>query len=104
MISPADARAVATLLAGVGEVTRMRVLVALSAGPAAVGAVAEMVGVPLVNASHHLNVLRRAGVLVAAKQGRHVIYSFDAGAYTPTSGAAGALAAGGWRLVFGPAG
>ena len=73
MISPADARAVATMLAGVGEVTRMRVLVALSSGPAAVGEVAKRGGVPLVNASHHLNVRRRAGVLVARKQGRHVL-------------------------------
>jgi DNA-binding transcriptional ArsR family regulator len=69
-----EARKVAILLAAVAEPTRLRVLWQLAKGPQHVGALADMVKIPMVNMSHHLGVMRQAGVLDDEKDGRRVVY------------------------------
>lgn len=74
MISFPDAKKVAAMLAAVGEPTRMLILHRLAHGRHHVGALAELVGVPMVNMSHHLGVMRKAGLLDDEKDGRRVFY------------------------------
>jgi DNA-binding transcriptional ArsR family regulator len=63
MMPYVDARAVARMFAALGEPTRLKIATHLLAGPSHVGALAEVVGEPMVNVSHHLGVMRQAGVL-----------------------------------------
>jgi DNA-binding transcriptional ArsR family regulator len=76
MMPYADARAVARMLAALGEPTRLKIASHLLAGPSHVGEIAEFVGEPMVNVSHHLGVMRQAGVLEDEKKGRQVFYRF----------------------------
>src|SRR5438552_8548324 len=87
MIDMPTAKKIAGMLAAVGEPTRMQVLRHLAKGPRYVGQLADAVGIPMVNMSHHLGVMRTAGLLDHDKDGRRVIYSlrpsvFTAGAST----------------------
>jgi DNA-binding transcriptional ArsR family regulator len=97
MLDYQDAKKVAAMLSAVGEPTRMMILHQLTDGPSHVGRLAELVGVPMVNISHHLGVMRQAGLLTDTKDGRRVIYSFHPEVYTP-GGPGGAVA----TLNFGP--
>ncbi len=106
MIEFNDARRVAGMLAAVAEPTRMLILHRLSQGPHHVGQLAELVGIPMVNMSHHLGVMRQAGLLEDEKDGRRVIYRlrpdiFSAGG---PDGAAGTLDLGLYRLTIGHGG
>lgn len=74
MIAFSDAKKVAGMLAAVAEPTRLLILYRLGHGPHHVGALAELLGVPMVNMSHHLGVLRQAGLLEDEKDGRRVVY------------------------------
>jgi ArsR family transcriptional regulator len=97
-----EARKVAALLAAVAEPTRLRVLWQLAKGPLHVGALAEAVGIEMVNMSHHLGVMRQAGVLDDEKDGRRVIYKLRPEVYTPgtTSDVLGVLTLGHFRVVL----
>src|SRR5205814_9162478 len=59
---------------------RLRIIRLLRRGPRNVGEVAGELGLAVVNASHHLNVLLRAGLVCNRKDGRHVVYSLPPGA------------------------
>lgn len=74
MIAFPDAKKVAGMLAAVGEPTRLLILYRLAQGPHHVGALSELLGVPMVNMSHHLGVMRQAGLLDDEKDGRRVVY------------------------------
>jgi len=97
MMPYADARAVARMFAALGEPTRLRIASHLLAGPSHVGALAEVVGEPMVNVSHHLGVMRQAGVLEDEKKGRQVFYRFRESVFA--SGGDDGIAA---TLTFGP--
>ncbi len=105
-IGRAEAASMAVVLAGVGEPTRMGILAELAAGAAPVGDLATRLRVPMVNMSHHLNVLRRAGVLARVKCGRQVLYSLSPTLFTPAAGpgALGTIRVGAWTLTVGRAG
>ncbi len=83
MIDASDAKKMAALFAAVAEPTRVQVLHHLTGGPLHVGKLAELVGIPIVNMSHHLGVMRQAGVLDDNKHGRRVVYSLRKDIYTP---------------------
>jgi DNA-binding transcriptional ArsR family regulator len=102
MISQADAKSIAALLAAVGEPTRMLLLHRLTDGPSHVGALAELVGAPVVNVSHHLGVMRQAGILDDTRAGRRKVYALRDDVYTPGGGAGilGTLRKGGFSLVL----
>ena len=98
----AEARKVAALLAAVAEPTRLRVLWQLAKGPEHVGNLADLVGIKMVNMSHHLGVMRQAGVLEDEKDGRRVIYRLRPDVFTPgtTPDALGVLMLGSFRVVL----
>lgn len=88
MIDLADAKTVAQMLAAVGEPTRMLILHRLIDGPKNVGELSEALKIPMVNMSHHLGVMRAAGLVENKKDGRRVYYSFHEDVYSPGDGVA----------------
>jgi ArsR family transcriptional regulator len=98
-----EARKVAALLAAVAEPTRLRVLWQLAKeGPMHVGALSDAVGIKMVNMSHHLGVMRQAGVLDDSKDGRKVVYTLRPEVYTPgtTPDVLGVLVLGNFRVIL----
>jgi DNA-binding transcriptional ArsR family regulator len=80
------ARKIAARLAALAEPTRLRVVDRLAHGPLHVGALAELLGVPMVNLSHHLGVMRQAGLLDDTKEGRRVVYRLHPDVFRPGDG------------------
>ena len=56
------------------------------AGPRNVSELAALLGVEIVNVSHHLGVLRHAHVVLDEKQGRFVVYRLHPDVFHPTTG------------------
>jgi DNA-binding transcriptional ArsR family regulator len=77
MIEYQEARRIAGILAAVGEPTRMLILHQLTRGPLYVGQLSEQLNIPMVNMSHHLGVMRQAGLVEDSKQGRRVMYAVN---------------------------
>jgi DNA-binding transcriptional ArsR family regulator len=98
----AEARKVAALLAAVAEPTRLRVLWQLARGPMHVGALSDAVDIKMVNMSHHLGVMRQAGVLDDEKDGRRVVYKINPDVFEPgtTPDVLGVLTLGQFRIVL----
>ncbi|QEL17435.1 ArsR/SmtB family transcription factor [Limnoglobus roseus] len=104
MTDPKAARALAARLVAVGDFTRLQIVAEIAAhGPVTVGVVAERLGVPMVNMSQHLKMLRQAGILADQKLGRHVEYRFAPGVFIPpaTADELGTLHFGAWRISIG---
>lgn len=57
-----------------GSPVRLDLLECLGQGPRSVEALAEKCGLPVSNASHHLQQLRQAGLVSASKEGLYVYY------------------------------
>jgi len=74
MPDPLQPQHCARLLRALADPDRLRIVRLLCEGPRNVGDVASQLDIPLVNASHHLGVLRNANLLVGKKQGRFVVY------------------------------
>ncbi|HEV3385324.1 MAG TPA: metalloregulator ArsR/SmtB family transcription factor [Gemmata sp.] len=83
MMEFSHARKVAGMLAALAEPTRLQIAYHLASGPHHVSQLAELVGAPMVNMSHHLGVMRQAGLLDDEKQGRKVVYQYRPGIFTP---------------------
>ena len=66
---------VAAKLAALGEPTRIRIVDVLRQGASDVTSLATRLGLEIVNVSHHLGVMRAAGLVSHRKDGRHVIYT-----------------------------
>lgn len=75
----------AELLGWLAAPERLRIIRLLRDRPHNVTELAEKLGLAdkAVNVSHHLNVLRHAGIVRNEKQGRFVIYSLVPGAILP---------------------
>jgi DNA-binding transcriptional ArsR family regulator len=69
----------AKLMASLSTPERLRVVRFLAQAPHNVTEIAEMLGVPKANASHHLKVLETAGLIEGAKKGRFVWFSLRPG-------------------------
>jgi DNA-binding transcriptional ArsR family regulator len=98
-----EARKIAALIAAVAEPTRLLVLWQLAKGPEHVGKLAKLVNnIPMVNMSHHLGVMRQAGLLDDEKDGRKVIYKLRPEVFTPgtTPDVLGILTLGSFRMVL----
>ncbi len=87
MIEFPEAKKVAMMLAAIGEPTRLLLLQHLVRGPHHVGQLAKLVNVAMVNASHHLGVMRQAGLIADVKDGRRVVYSLRSEVFTLGDGA-----------------
>jgi DNA-binding transcriptional ArsR family regulator len=57
----------------------LRIVQLLRGGPRSVSALADDLNIALVNVSHHLMVLRHAGLVQSRKQGRFALYSLAPG-------------------------
>jgi DNA-binding transcriptional ArsR family regulator len=102
MMEYADARKVAGMFAALAEPTRLRILFFLLRGRHHVGQLAELLDIPMVNMSHHLGVMRQAGLLEDEKEGRRVFYRFRPGVLVASEVPAnlGALQFGSFRMVI----
>jgi ArsR family transcriptional regulator, nickel/cobalt-responsive transcriptional repressor len=61
-------------LRALADPERLRIITCLREGPCNVSELAARLGTEVVNVSHHLGVLRHAGVVQDEKQGRFVVY------------------------------
>ena len=61
----------------VAEPNRIALLGALSEGEAGVQELAERVGIPYQNTSHHLILLRQAGILTRRRLGKAYLYAIE---------------------------
>lgn len=104
MKDPLQPARCARLLAALAAPERLRLVRLLGAGPRHVSALADALGASVVNVSHHLAVLRHAGLVRGRKQGRYVLYSLAPGVLSCDDGAAEFLDLGCCRLELPPAG
>jgi DNA-binding transcriptional ArsR family regulator len=74
----------ARLLKSVADPERLRIIQCLRDGPKNVGEMAALLGDEVVNVSHHLGVLRQAGLVLDEKQGRFVVYRLHPDVFQPT--------------------
>lgn len=61
-------------LKALADPDRLRIVECLLGGPKAVGEIVRQIDAPLGNTSHHLKLLRRAGLVSTEKRGRFVFY------------------------------
>lgn len=64
-------------LKALGEPIRLQIVQALLNGPLTVTAITEAVQVEIATASHHLQVLLHAGLVLVEKQGRFSVYQLN---------------------------
>jgi DNA-binding transcriptional ArsR family regulator len=64
----------ARALRALADPERLRIIHCLRGGERNVSELSALLGVELVNVSHHLGVLRHAGLVLDEKQGRFVVY------------------------------
>lgn len=98
---PLQPQRCAQLLAALAAPERLRIVRFLAGGPHNVTEIARMLRVAAVNVSHHLNVLKHAGLIRGKKQGRFVLYALRPGVLEDAVAAgvpAGALDLGCCRL------
>jgi DNA-binding transcriptional ArsR family regulator len=79
MPDPLEPTRCAELLGALADPARLRIVRTLRDGSLNVSDLAERLQEKLVNVSHHLSVLRHAGLVQSRKQGRHVLYSLTPG-------------------------
>jgi DNA-binding transcriptional ArsR family regulator len=65
-------------LKALGDPDRLKIVQCLQAGPKSVSDLTKELGNRIANVSHHLGLLREAGVVTAEKRGRFVIYELAA--------------------------
>src|SRR5918995_649962 len=82
MTDPKKAKLCAELLQAIAEPNRIRIIDALRTGEKNVTELARILNVEIVNVSHHLGVLRQAGLVQDVKQGRFVLYSLHPNHFT----------------------
>jgi DNA-binding transcriptional ArsR family regulator len=64
----------AQLLKAIADPARLRIIEVLRPGAKSVGEIAAALDMELVNVSHHLGILQRAGFTERRREGRHIIY------------------------------
>jgi ArsR family transcriptional regulator len=67
----------ARFLKVLADPARLSIIGCLQAGPLVVTDLCDQLQEAMANVSHHLGVLRDAGLVAAARQGRHVVYALD---------------------------
>src|SRR5690349_10087421 len=70
-----QAKKCAKMLQAIAEPNRIRIIECLRTGSKNVTQLAQALDVEIVNVSHHLGVLRTAGLVEDVKDGRFVVYS-----------------------------
>jgi ArsR family transcriptional regulator len=62
-------------LKGMADAGRLRIIECLCDGPQSVGAVAKKLDLPIRSTSHHLRLLRNAGLVSSTRKGKFILYS-----------------------------
>lgn len=65
----------ALYLKALGDPDRLRIMQALQTGRRSVTELTELLSKEMANVSHHLGVLRNAGLVQTTREGRHIFYS-----------------------------
>src|SRR5262245_6169642 len=84
MKDPLQPKHCARLLQAIADPERLRIISSLVKGPRTVTEIARLLDTSLGNVSHHLSVLRRAGLAQGKKQGRFVLYQSQPAFYHPS--------------------
>ena len=90
MPDPLQPKRCARKLAALAAPERLRIVSFLRDGPRSVTEIAAMLKEPMVNATHHLTVLRHAGLVRSERRGRYNFYSLPPSVFRPEDGAAAA--------------
>jgi ArsR family transcriptional regulator, nickel/cobalt-responsive transcriptional repressor len=90
----------ADLLQAIAEPNRIRIIECLWGGSKNVTELANLLDVKIVNVSHHLGVLRSAGLVRQEKKGRFVVYSLHQDYFTTNSNNATQLDLGWCQLII----
>jgi Helix-turn-helix domain len=77
----------AQLLKALADPARLRIIEVLRPGAKSVGEIASALDMELVNVSHHLGILQRAGFTERRREGRHIIYHLVNGLLEARGGA-----------------
>lgn len=77
LLADASASALAETFKVLGDVTRVRILDALSRAEVAVCDLAELLGVTQSAVSHQLRLLRHARLVKSRRDGQHIYYTLD---------------------------
>lgn len=72
-----DSATCAKVLKALGDDTRLKILDYLFSGEYSVSDISDNVGVEYSQVSHHLRVLRNAGLVLDSKDGKFVLYKLD---------------------------
>jgi ArsR family transcriptional regulator, nickel/cobalt-responsive transcriptional repressor len=91
MTDPLDSKRCSRLLKALADPERLKIVQALRPGPACVSKVAEQLNEGVANVSHHLRVLRNAGLLVDRRDGKNIIYSLHPDIFLRTESKPGTL-------------
>lgn len=71
---PLSADHCAQLLKALGDRDRLRLIQALRSGPSNVSDLAKRLDIKIANVSHHLGILRQAGLVKNFRNGKQIIY------------------------------
>lgn len=70
-------------LKALADPERLKIIQLLQGGPKNVTTLSGLLGADIANVSHHLGVLRHAGLVRHEKQGKHVVYSLHPDIFRP---------------------
>jgi ArsR family transcriptional regulator len=73
----------ARVLKALADPERLKIVQCLQAGPRNVGELSAQLGQEMANVSHHLGVLRHAGLVRDEKHGKYVVYSLHPDVFKP---------------------
>ena len=76
----------ARYLKALADPDRLKLVQALQAGPKTVTDLALLLGKELANVSHHLGVLRHAGLVRDERHGKFIVYSLHPDVFRPREG------------------
>ncbi len=76
---PLQSEQCAEKLRALSEPIRLRIIDRLRSGPKNVGEISESLGAEIVTVSHHLGILKNAGIVERERQGRFMLYKLKEG-------------------------
>ena len=82
MKDPLQPKRCAKLLSALASPERLQIVGCLREGPRTVTDIADFLKAPIVNVSHHLMVLRHAGLVQSERRGRFMVYSLPTAVFT----------------------
>ncbi len=82
MKDPLQPKRCAKLLSALAAPERLQIVGCLREGPRTVTDIADFLKAPVVNVSHHLMVLRHAGLVQCERMGRFMVYSLPSAVFT----------------------